>query len=255
MYRNQYDSDVTTFAPTGKLHQVEYAMNAVNQGSACCGLRSKNAVVLVANKEGGQADDLSEHTEKIFAIDKHIGIVVAGLVADARYLSKWMINECLNHSWAFETPINSGRLVTALADKSQVYTQKSEKRPYGVGLLVAGIDKTGPHLYQTDPSGDFFEFEANAMGNRSQSARTYLEKNFEAFPDCSVDELIKHGMLAIKSTAQDPLSTRNVSIGVVTKDNAFRLLSEEELRPHIEAVKDEEVEAAEDEKKEDEKEE
>lgn len=240
-YRNQYDTDVTTFAPTGKLHQVEYAMNAVTQGSACCGLRSKDAVVLVANKSQS-SDELAGHQEKLFPIDKHMGIATAGLVSDTRLLTKWMINECLNHNWAFETPMNTGRLVTQLADKAQVYTQKSEKRPYGVGFLVAGIDKNGPHLYQTDPSGDFFEYEANAMGARSQSAKTYLEKNFETFPGCSVEELITHGMKAIKSTAQDTLTTKNISIAVVSKDTPFRLFNEDELRPYVDAVKDEEDE-------------
>lgn len=253
MFRNQYDTDVTVFSPAGRLFQVEYACEAVKQGSACAGLRSKTSIVLVANKHQA-ADELAGHQEKIFKIADHMGIAVSGLVADARVLNKYMINECLNHDWAFETPMNTGRLVAQLSDKAQVYTQKSSKRPYGVGLLVAGVDRTGPHLYQTDPSGDYLEYEACAMGARSQSARTYLEKNFESFPDCSDDELIKHGMLAIKSTAIDTLTTKNISVCIVKKGVPMRILQADELRPFVEAVKDdEEGEGDEDEKKEDEK--
>lgn len=40
--------------------------------------------------------------------------------------------------------------------ESQVKTQKASKRPYGVGLLVAGIDKDGPHLFETCPSGNYY---------------------------------------------------------------------------------------------------
>jgi len=58
--------------------------------------------------------------------------------------------------------------------ESQVKTQKSSKRPYGVGLLVAGVDKDGPHLFETCPSGNYYEYYAYSIGARSQSARTYL---------------------------------------------------------------------------------
>lgn len=38
-------------------------------------------------------------------------------------------------------------------------TQKASKRPYGVGLLIAGIDDDGPHIFETCPSGNFYEYE------------------------------------------------------------------------------------------------
>lgn len=61
-----------------------------------------------------------------------------------------------------------GRLVADVADKHQVNTQRSWKRPYGVGLLVSGFDKQGPKLYNTCPSGNYYECKAMAMGARSQ---------------------------------------------------------------------------------------
>lgn len=65
-------------------------------------------------------------------------------------------------------------------------TQRASKRPYGVGLLIAGVDDKGPHIYETCPSGNFYEYEAYAIGARSQSARTYLEDNFEGFKQSSL---------------------------------------------------------------------
>jgi hypothetical protein len=61
-----------------------------------------------------------------------------------------------------------GRLVRQVADKHQVCTQRSWKRPFGVGMLVGGYDKTGPHLYNTCPSGNYYEYKAMAIGARSQ---------------------------------------------------------------------------------------
>ena len=95
MYRNQYDTDVTTFSPEGRLRQVEYAMEAVNQGSCCVGLTSGTHAVLAVLKRS--PDELASYQEKIFKIDDHMAIAISGLTADARYLSKHMRTECLNH--------------------------------------------------------------------------------------------------------------------------------------------------------------
>lgn len=54
--------------------------------------------------------------------------------------------------------------------------------------------QNGPHLYQTCPSGNFYEYKAIAMGARSQAARTYLEKTYESFPDMSVEEVRHHSL-------------------------------------------------------------
>lgn len=58
----------------------------------------------------------------------------------------------------------------------------------------------GPHIYQTCPSANYFDCKAMAIGSRSQSARTYLEKHLEEFANCETDELIKHGLRALRDT-------------------------------------------------------
>ena len=50
MFRNQYDSSTTTWSPQGRIHQIEYAMEAVKQGSATVGIKSKTHAILVALK-------------------------------------------------------------------------------------------------------------------------------------------------------------------------------------------------------------
>jgi len=231
MFRNQYDTDVTTFSPAGRIHQVEYAMEAVKQGAAVVGLRSNEWVVIATLKRA--PSDLASFQKKMFKIDDHMGIGISGLIADGRLLSQWMRTECLNHKYVYETPMQAGRLVGQLADKAQVYTQKGDKRPYGVGLLVAGFDKTGPHLYQTMPSGVFYEYKAQAMGARSQSAKTYLEKNFEAFEKCSLDELIKHALTSLKGTSQGPLTSKNVAVGFVGKNTKFTIREDDDIKAAV----------------------
>jgi len=246
MFRNQYDTDVTTFSPAGRLHQVEYAMEAVKQGSACVAVRSKTDAVVVALKRS--PNDLGSYQKKVFKVDTHMGIGISGLIADARLLAKFMRNECLNHKWAYESAMQVGRLTAMISDKAQVYTQKQKKRPYGVGLLVVGVDKTGPHVYETSPSGNFFEYKAQAMGARSQSARTYLEKHFETFDGLSRDELIKHALMALKGTATKDkgLTSQSVTVAFVGKDTPFTILEDDDVKPLLVGILDEDGDEGED---------
>lgn len=118
-----------------------------------------------------------------------------------------------------------GRLVRKIADKSQRCTKFTWSRPYGVGLLVAGVDKTGPSLMQTCPSGNYYEYYAYAIGLRSQAARTYLEKTFAGFNACDVDGLVQHALKALEASLQDgELTTENCTIAVVGKDLPFAIL-------------------------------
>ena len=164
-------------------------MVAVKQGSATVGIKSKTHVVLCALKRA--PSELSAHQKKILPIDNHIGISIAGLTADARILSRLMRNECLNNKYAYDSPMPVSRLVSLIGNKSQIPTQRFGRRPFGVGLLVAGYDDLGTHLYQTCPSANFYECKSMAIGARSQSARTYLEKHLNEFPTGNLDELVK----------------------------------------------------------------
>jgi len=238
MFRSQYDGDISTWSPQGRIHQIEYAMEAVKQGSACVGLKSKKFSVIATLKRS--SSELGSFQKKIFRIDDHVGIAIAGLTADARVLSKYMRTECLNHKFVYESPLQVGRLVSAVADKSQVHTQRYGRRPYGVGLLVIGYDQTGPHLYETSPSGNFYDYKAMAIGARSQSAKTYLEKHFQSFENLSLDELVKHSLLALRETIQssDGLTAKNCSIGIVGENQKLEILEGDRLTVYLSSLDD-----------------
>lgn len=238
MFRNQYDSDVTVWSPQGRLHQVEYAMETVKLGSATVGLKNKTHAVLIALKRA--ASELSEHQKKIIPIDKHMGITISGLTADARMLSRYMRTECLTYKYSHDDVLPVSRLITTLGNKMQTCTQRYDRRPYGVGLLVAGYDDQGPHIYQTCPSANYFDCKAMAIGARSQSARTYLEKHLNEFIECALDELIKHGLRALRDTlpSEVDLSVKNVSIAIVGKGTDFVILNESATSDYLTQIQD-----------------
>lgn len=213
-------------------------MESVKQGSACVGLRSNDFCVLGALKRS--VSELSSHQKKILEIDDHMAMGIAGLTADARSLAKYMRNECLNHKYVYGGNIPPAVLMSDLADKHQRTTQTYVRRPFGVGLLVAGVDpqRNSCHLYQTCPSGNLYEFYASAIGARSQSARTYLEKHYESFPECSKDELIVHALQALVGcvSGDDELTKDNASIAIVGKNQNYILIEGEELQQYLDRL-------------------
>jgi len=245
MYRNhQYDMDVITWSPGGRILQVEYAMEAVKQGTPVLALRSNTHVVLASFKKS--QSELAQHQQKIFKVDDHMAIGISGLTADARVLAEYMRDECLNHRYVYDSPMMVGRLVVQVADMSQQKTQNYSKRPYGVGMLVVGCDEKGPHLFETCPSGNYFEYYAMAIGGRSTSAKTYLEKNFDKFATADPDALVQHAVEALnKTTASDTsLTTKNTGVCVISTSSKFREIPAEELQKYLDKLEKKDPEDA-----------
>lgn len=159
-----------------------------------------------------------------------------------------MKQQCLGHRLTYGRDMPLRSLVEMIGEKAQINTQHYGKRPYGVGLLVAGVDDKGPHLFEFQPSGLCEEMVAFAIGGRSQMARTYLEKNLEKFESCGKEELIAHGLRALKeSLVQDKgLTVENTSVGVVGVElkegvkmvDPFKVYDGQDVKAWIDAVAD-----------------
>lgn len=236
MFKNPYDNDVTTWSPQGRLYQVEYAMEATKQGSATVGIKGTDYCVLAALKRN--TSTLSSHQKKIIPLDKHVGMSIAGLTADARILARHLRIECSNEWFAHETALPINRLVWNLGLKMQLATQRYDRRPYGVGLLIAGYDANGPHIYQVEASAMFYDCKAMAIGARSQSARTYLEKHLGEFKASDKNQLVRHSLLALRECLPNDVSlcTKNTSLAFVGKDTNFVIYDDEDVEPFLQLL-------------------
>lgn len=155
-------------------------------------------------------------------------------------LSNFLKSQSLSSRLTYGRALPVETAVGAIAARAQTNTQHYGKRPYGVGLLIAGVDETGPHLFEFMPSGMTQEMLACAIGARSQMARTYLERNAEYFMDSSREDLVGHGLSALKeSLAQDKeLTVENCSVGLVGigpdgKTQNFKLYDGQEVKEWI----------------------
>lgn len=127
------------------------------------------------------------------------------------------------------------RLISMLSEKAQYNTQHYGGRPFGVGLLIAGFDETGPHLYEFQPSGCFYEYWAYSIGARSQSARTYFERSLEELASADINKLILHALTALNECLppDQKLEVTNCSLGYLSKDEPFTLVPNNDLEEHL----------------------
>ena len=190
-----------------------------------------------ANVLQRNAEELSSYQRKIIPIDAHYGVALAGLASDARVLSNFMKQQSLASRLYYDRAIQLSDITARIGDRAQTKTQHIGERPYGVGLLIAGVDAKGPHLFEFQPSGVTQEMVACGVGARSQMARTYLERHLDSFASCGKDELVRHALRALKdSLSQDKeLTVDNTSLGVGGMDEDFRLYEGQEIAEWLDA--------------------
>ncbi|KAJ2399925.1 Proteasome subunit alpha type-4 [Coemansia sp. RSA 2531] len=149
--------------------------------------------------------------------------------------------ECQNHRLTIEDPPSVEFITHYIASTQQRYTQSGGRRPFGISTLIVGFDPDNtPKLFQTDPSGIYYQWKANSIGRNSQTVREFLEKHYTQ--DISEEDGIK---LAVKSLLEVvQTGAKNIEILVITKDgNRTPDVSEiESVIAVIEAEKAEEAE-------------
>jgi len=244
-----YDRAITIFSPDGHLFQVEYAQEAVKKGATAVGVRGKNIVVLGVERKSVAKLQESRTVRKICALDDHVFLAFAGLTADARILINAARVECQSHKLNVEDPVTLEYITRHIASLKQRYTQSNGMRPFGISMLVVGFDADGSaHLYQTDPSGTYHEWKANAIGRSSKTVQEYLENNLKDDFDIEDDDnVIKLALKALLEVVQT--GSKNVELAVMRRDCGMKLLENEEVEKFVAIIEKEKEEEAEKKKK------
>ena len=208
-----YDRTIVVFSPDGRLLQVEYARQMVKNGSTSVGLVTPDSVILGAVKPSAPLM-VSESSRKIFEVDDHIAMVSSGSLADARNLAEMARVKAQVNKVTYSEPISVSTLTKHICDRKHIVTQYAGVRPYGVGLLVGGVDDTGPKLYETEPSGTMIEWQAQAIGRGLEKARKVLTDGYKQ--DISEAEAAKLLVKALKAGEKEA-DGDNIEIVVIKK--------------------------------------
>jgi len=185
--------------------------------------------------------------EKIFEVDSHVGFAISGLAADARTLVDHGRVECQAHRFTYDEPLRVESLTQALCDLAMSFGEGSEEaeadkragerkkvrmsRPFGVSLLLAGVDARGPQLFHMDPSGTFVAYAAHAIGAGAEGAVTQLVD--KAAGAATLEAACALVTRVLADTMEEKLTPTNFELATVTAARGFRVHTAAELAPLI----------------------
>jgi proteasome alpha subunit len=176
-----YDRTATMFSPQGHLLQVEYAEKTVRLGSSSIGITCSDGIVIVADLRVEDKLILPKSANKIYEIDAHIISSVAGIVSDARVLIERAQVLAQQHRVTYDSPIEPELIIKEIANSQQQFTQYGGARPFGVSLMVAGINKDKkPELYTSDVTGNYLSYKANAIGENDEKFKEILREKYSS---------------------------------------------------------------------------
>ncbi len=223
-----YDRAITMFSPDGRLLQVEYAKKTVRQGSTAIGMVCKDGVLLVADKRIVDSLIVPEALEKTFQIDEHIGAAASGIISDARVLVERAQVKAQQHRVTYDHPIDVLAVVKDICNLKQICTQSGGLRPFGVSLLVAGIDETGPKLFETDPTGIFFQYKATVIGEGETEVEEILQKEYKE--NLTIRDALKLAISALMRVVDEKITAERLDCAYInTTTKKFTKFSKGEI--------------------------
>ena len=181
----------------------------------------------------------SSSIEKILEIDTHIGCAMSGLTADARTMVDHARIETQNHRFTYDEPMTLASCTQSICDLALRFGEGGDEeqevmsRPFGVALLIAGIDSEGAHLFHAEPSGTFFEYDAKAIGSGSEGAQAELQNSYHT--SLTMEEAEGLCLKVLKQVMEEKLDAKNVQLASVTKDG-FVIYDDERMRRAVELL-------------------
>ncbi len=222
-----YDRSITLFSPDGRLFQVEYAREAVKRGATALGIRYCSGVLLAVDKNITSKLLVSSSSQKLHKVDEHVVVATSGLVGDGRELVNTARLIATRNRLRYGELISIRSLTRMLSDKMQSYTQYSGARPYGISLLIAGVD-TKSHLFDTDPSGAFNEYYGTAIGVGKSDVEKILEET--SFKELKKADALNLAIKCLRAAADGKIRSSDIDVMIIGEGGEWLKLTEKELQ-------------------------
>ena len=232
-----YDRAITMFSPDGRLLQVEYAKKTVRQGSTAIGMVCSDGVLLVADKRVVDSLIVPESVEKIWQIDDNIGAAASGILSDARVLIDRAQLKAQQNRLTYDSDIDTLTIVKDICDLKQICTQSGGLRPFGVSILVAGIDDHTPRLFETDPIGIYFQYRATAIGEGEIEVEEILHSEYK--PELTIEEGLRLSIKALKKVLGENFNVERIDAAYIAiAEKKFKRFSKSKVEKVASEFKD-----------------
>ena len=188
------------------------------KGTTTVGILCSDGVIIGAEKRAVMGSLIAnKEAKKIIQIQPHIGLTIAGSVADAQMIGRVMKAECALYGVQRSRRIPVEASATLLAN----ILQYNKYFPYWVQLIMAGYDEK-PRLYSLDLLGSLMEEKVVATGSGSPVAYGVLEDRYKEKKD--IKDNLPIIVKSIKAAMErDAYSGNGMDIAVITK-NKFQIL-------------------------------
>jgi len=223
-----YDRTATMFSPEGHLLQVEYAEKTVRLGPSSIGIVCKDGVFILADKRIDDKLVVPKSTAKIHEIDEHLIVSVAGIVSDARVLVEKAQVLAQQNKMTYDSPIEPELLIKDISNIKQQFSQYGGARPFGVSLMVAGINNLTPELFVSDVTGNYMGYFATAIGENDEQIKEKLRESYKK--DITIKEGIKLSLKILKEIQEDNFNIKRYELVIVeTKTKKLEKIDGEEI--------------------------
>ncbi|MCD6461910.1 MAG: archaeal proteasome endopeptidase complex subunit beta [Thermoplasmata archaeon] len=210
----------------------EKGPETVKTGTTTVGITFKDGVVLATEKRATMGTMIAhKNTQKLFRIDNHLGLTVAGLVGDAQLLARYLTAEVELYRMKNNRPITvkgAANLLSNILSGSRYY-------PYWVQLVIGGVDSTGPSIYALDAAGGSIPDIYVATGSGSPFVYGVMEDYYKE--DMKEGEAVDLAIRAVTmAMRRDAASGNGISVAVITSKKGFTELEEKDIAHRIEKM-------------------
>lgn len=201
------------------------ASQLVLKGTTTIGVVCKDGVILASDTRVTMGYYVAHKAgKKVYQIDDHLGMTIAGTVADAQKVVDILIANAKLYKINLNRPIPisaAARIVANILFQNRYI-------PLATQVLVGGLDETGPHVFNLDPFGSLTEEKSVSTGSGSPVAYGILEDKYRE--GMTIHELLPTIVKAVNAAMKrDVASGNNYNITVIDK-KGYRELTDEEKK-------------------------
>ena len=201
-------------------------------GTTTIALRFKGGIAAAADKRASMGTFVaSKKADKLHELNDFTVATIAGMVSDAQYLvnlTRANLNLYeLGRGYSPSTKM-AGNLLASI-----MYEQYRSYFPYWVQMIVAGLDKDGPHVYTLDMAGGISDEDFASTGSGSPVAYGVLESQWKE--DLTEEEGLKIAILALATAISRDAATGDGMDVVIVNKKGVKRLTVEEVKKYLEA--------------------